>query len=254
MVNEKQEYDGEEEYHFSDEQIDYDIEAESEPVKPTLRAQPTENNLSKLGKVTSNRRVILAGVVFLILIGIVYNMLRTKEESPINVAEELSKPLSDTPQATIVVEQPSAIIPVNSTVKKPTHPTSPSQTPVVAAKPTENPIVSVSPPPVAQQETTSPVDKTLMQSAEMPPTVPSKEGATPTEVQSKILERLASLEQQNSALMNLLQNEYAQKISDFDMQSNLTRSKIDELTKRINRIDSALNQLTQMTQADNAKT
>ena len=71
----------------------------------------------------------------------------------------------------------------------------------------------------------------------------------PTDVQSKnMVDRLASLEQQNAAIMNLLQTEYAQKMSDYETQNTSSRGKMEELTKRINRMESLLVQLSQIIQ------
>jgi hypothetical protein len=63
------------------------------------------------------------------------------------------------------------------------------------------------------------------------------------------MDRLASVEQQNAAMVNLLQTEYAQKISDYETQNTATRGKLEEVTKRLNRMESALNQITQLLQA-----
>lgn len=71
----------------------------------------------------------------------------------------------------------------------------------------------------------------------------------PMDAQSKnIIDRLAALEQQNAAMMNLLQTEYAQKMSDYETQSTSSRGKMEELTKRINRMESLIVQLSQVVQ------
>jgi intracellular multiplication protein IcmG len=49
--------------------------------------------------------------------------------------------------------------------------------------------------------------------------------------------------------MNLLQTEYAQKISDYETQSTSSRGKMEELTKRMNRMESTLGQLAQIIQS-----
>ena len=57
------------------------------------------------------------------------------------------------------------------------------------------------------------------------------------------------LEQQNTAIMNLLQTEYAQKISDAEVQANTVRGKLDELNRRMNPMEANINKLTQAIQS-----
>jgi hypothetical protein len=70
----------------------------------------------------------------------------------------------------------------------------------------------------------------------------------PASLPQNVGDRVKAVEDHNAAIMNLLQTEYAQKMSEFEMQSNLVRGKMDEMAKRVNRIESSLNQITQLLQ------
>lgn len=120
---------------------------------------------------------------------------------------------------------------------------SPVNTPNLAAlNPAQNPqapgmpsTTATIPPPPLQQPAFSSTG---------PATVPMVEAQT-----RNVTDRLASLEQQNAAIMNLLQTEYSQKITDTEAENSQIRGKIDEITKRVNRMDAALAQITQLLQS-----
>jgi len=231
MVDEKDEHyeDEEEEYHFSDEQLNFDVEPESSKEETeVVRPSSKETFFSKLKDLTPRRRAIIAGVIFIILMGVVYQMLKpAKTTNPVNVASEL-KPVSAP-----VVEKPST--PTLAPTKQPLTST-PQQTLVegagVAETPTQPPMmgtVTVNTP----QGAGTPTPAAAVQPA--PPVLP-------VEIPQNIQERLTTLEQQNAAIMNLLQTEYAQKISDYEMENNMLRTKIDEMSKKISRIESKMSE------------
>lgn len=215
MADEREDrYEGEEdEYHFSDEQMNYDVEGEAH--KMTESPIPEKESLfTKFSKITPRRRAMITGVVFIVLIGLVYKML---SPSSSDIPTEFASPSTAQQQAAPA---------------QPAKPTPPPPTVVVEQPP------AVAPAPVA---TTQPT--------------PSPQPSQPEQVAEtkQLIEKLAFLEQQNAAIMNLLQTEYAQKMSDFEMQSSLARGKMDEMSKRVNRIEGTLNQVTQMLQEGAAK-
>lgn len=247
MVEERDErYDGEEgEYHFSDEQMNYDDLEAAKPEPLTSK----QSALEKLSKITPKRRVVIAGLVFIILMGVVYKMLApsTTQESTefasITSTKESAKtaPIKTTPPA--MTEQTKN--PIEMTMPAvPTGMTNPagvSMTPPVPAQ-------SMPAPPITQAVTvpsgtvTVPLPTQTSTATVAPPVPPT---AAPSH---NVEEKIASVEQQNAAIMNLLQTEYAQKMSDYEMQANLVRGKMDELNKRMNRIEANLNQMTELLQ------
>jgi intracellular multiplication protein IcmG len=214
MVDEKDEHyeDEEEEYHFSDEQLNFDVEPETSKEEAAPPPPRKESLLSKLKSLTPRRRAMIAGVIFIILMGVVYQMLKpAKNPTPLNMANEL-KPVNVPP-----VTKPTAPPPEQVVV----------QPPMGTVTVTPPPQVVVAPPPVVQ---------------------PSPPAASPEGAALNLQERIATLEQQNAAIMNLLQTEYAQKISDYEMENNMLRGKIDEMNKKINHIESSMGKISESLQ------
>lgn len=250
MVDEREErYDGEEgEYHFSDDQINYD-----EIETPKLAEVPVASKdsvLDKLSKITPKRRAIIAGVVFIILIGIVYKMLSPSTPPTPNEFAQMNMPAN----------QPSSVVyPTNTTTRPVSKPV--QKPPATSVTQMQAPAINNVPPAVAPS--INPMNGIPLEQPMMPPpvlpaatqqqpavSVPAMNVTTITSSSQpkNVEERVATLEQQNAAIMNLLQTEYAQKMSDYEMQGNLVRGKMDEMTKRINRIEASLNQITQLLQ------
>lgn len=309
MVNEREEhYEEEGEYHFSDDQVNYDIEPEAS--KETQKSAFSKEAL--LEKYTQHRRKIFGVISLIVLIGIVYKMLvpastppttefsqtaasvkaekpavanaktppaAAQPATPASTVAPVSQPSSAPASATTTAAtSPSAPIPVTSTVATvaapapgaPASSSAPPQTqdnkPVVPVNAQQNP------PPVAGTITVLPptASQTAAQGASvqqpnvvyappqtMPPsaqvTAPASPSMPPMNVaqpgvDTQIKDRITALEQQNTAMMNLLQTEYAQKIADTETQANAVRGKMDELTKRVNRMEASLTQITQLLQ------
>lgn len=235
MVDERENrYDGEEgEYHFSDEQINYE---ELEVTKTSQAAVASKLSiLSKLSDVSSRRRIVLAGIVFLFLIGIVYKMLSPSSPSAAGDIQQLKaaakSPSTQKLTPTMANQQAmKPLVPVTEPMQ-PTEIQQQGQMQAQAQAVSSAGMMAPPPAPLAEQPVVIPA----------PPPAPTVDSAT-------LDNRLKTVEEQNAAVMNLLQTEYAQKMSDFETQSTLVRNKIDEVTKRINRIETSLNQITQLLQ------
>lgn len=279
MVDEKEEYYEEEgEYHFSDDQVNYDVEPEAPKAQP---ASPF-NKEALLAKFNQHRRKILGAVSFLVLIGVVYKILIPSSTSPATefnqtaVATKVTKPTVT--KTTTVVSQ--SVTPPAATASgarspavenKPATPVAvqqPNQVPATSVATQQNQIpaaaVAITPPAptnsqvntVRPSPTSVPGSLATQTSAGPPATIspPMQEATNPTntapapvmDVQAK--ERIIALEQQSAAIMNLLQTEYAQKMADTETQTNALRGKMEELTKRINHMEASLNQIAQLLQ------
>ncbi len=215
MVNEKDEEryeDEEEEYHFSDDQMNFDVdESPKASAENGNAAPPKESILAKLSNINPRRRAIIGGVIFIVLMALVYKMLSPSKSPTADVLSEIK--------------------------------TAPAVTPVT--RPAE---------PVVVKQETPPPPKVVEQQQPAMATVVAPTPPPGAEDIKKIDERLTALEQQTSAMMNLLQTEYAQKISDYEMQENMMRGKMDEISKKMNRIESNLQQISQAAREEPAVT
>jgi hypothetical protein len=264
MVDEREDrYEGEEgEYHFSDDQVNYEEVEAPKAAQTTVSMKKTI--FDKFSGLSGSRRMLLAGVVFVSLIGIVYKMLLPS--SPVVTGE-----ISQVP----IVKQAT---PQQIATTKPATPATPPTSPPVQTAPVIQPpppVMNPPPPPQTMMASPSPQNAAAPQPGlpnpaetaqgmppqTMYPTTPAAPAAPITQtaamppisspqasIPPNVVDRVKAVEDHNAAIMNLLQTEYAQKMSEFEMQSNLVRGKMDEMAKRVNRIESSLNQITQLLQ------
>jgi hypothetical protein len=261
MVDEREDrYENDEgEYHFSDDQVNYEEVDAPKAAQSTVSIK--KSILEKFSGLSGSRRMLLAGVVFISLIGIIYKMLLPSspvlpgEISAIGVAKKTGpevattkpvQPVSPPAQAPPVVQAPQPVMsaapePQPQTVTSPPIQQNASSQPGI-------PTLPGAPQMVSQQQSMYPAT----QAQQAPPAAPTQTGGLesppPSASVSVSQDRLKAVEDHNAAIMNLLQTEYAQKMSEFEMQSNLVRGKMDEMAKRVNRIESSLNQITQLLQ------
>jgi len=259
MVDEKDDqYDDHEEgeYHFSDDQVNYDMEPEARAAAeaPTARGRSSSTALIEF---IQKRKGIIVGVVFVLLLGIVLKILVPTNTAPNTQITSVTTPATQPvvaksqPETTPppVQEQPVGTVTVTAN-------TTPVQTPVLAP-------LEVTP-PVAQQpsQQANTAQPSLTSQTQPPQQMAQPITATPVVTQQAITpvvpsdnknmqDRLSTLEQQNAAIMNLLQTEYAQKIADYETQQTAARGKMEELTKRLNRIEKSLNEMTNLLQSKN---
>lgn len=263
MVDEREDrYENDEgEYHFSDDQVNY------EEVEAPKAAQTTvsikKSIIDKFSRLSGSRRMLLAGVVFISLIGIIYKMLLPSspalpgEISQITVAKKTAPELAITkpaqPESPPVQTPPPAVQTPSPVMSAPESP-SPAVAPPTQQNAMNQPGLSNSPgtPQMAPQQQ-SMYPATQATQAEAPPIAPLQTAVSESPPASVSQDRLKAVEDHNAAIMNLLQTEYAQKMSEFEMQSNLVRGKMDEMAKRVNRIESSLNQITQLLQQNGSR-
>jgi hypothetical protein len=245
MVNEKEErFDEEGEYHFSDDQMNHEAAPE------TLKATPTApfTKEAMVAKFSQYRKGIVGGISVITLITVIYKILTPSSAPPPTdfskaAVVKVGKPV--TTKTVKPVPPPVARPAVTATQQPPTITTTTTAT-------TATPPVTSTQPNVQQSQaaTTSAVIVPANQpSTVTATTLPVSSGTSTDEmnVQTKnVLDRLTLLEQQNAAMMNLLQTEYAQKISDTETLENAARGKIEEITKRVNRMEASLNQMTDL--------
>ncbi len=265
MVDEREDrYENDEgEYHFSDDQVNY------EEVEAPKAAQTTvsikKSILEKFSGLSGSRRMLLAGVVFMSLIGIIYKMLLPS--SPVLPGEINAIAVAKKTAPEVATAKP--VQPVSPPVQTP-PPAAQAPSPVMSAP--EPPPQIVASPPTQQNAMSQPglpnppgTPQMLPQQQSMYPATQAAQSSPAAPTQTAVPEsppaspsvsqdRLKAVEDHNAAIMNLLQTEYAQKMSEFEMQSNLVRGKMDEMAKRVNRIESSLNQITQLLQQNGSHT
>ena len=230
MLNDREErYDSpeESEYHFSDEEINYEVETESP--KP-VASEPREGIASRL---TRSKRVLLSAGVFIVLVYVVYKMV-----APVN-----SPAPSTTITPDMVAQQKTVTSPATSPAEtiKPTQPVlSQTQGNVISVPGTTPPAMPSQ--PVAQQP-----------AQPLPP--PTTAAAQPAPVQAPAAPavnnpppnaNVETLVTENQRLIGQLQADYAQKLNDYAAQSKALQDQIQALNTRMAGMESEINQLMQV--------
>jgi len=210
MANEEyndQSGEHEEEYHYTDEQPEYDLSTEKQAEKPAAAASRV--TIKSLGeRIRQNKRIVFGVVAFLFLLGIVYRML-----VPVTSTTGSSE---ITQTATQTNAQPKKITQtVTTTHVAPTQP-----------QPSRDEIAKLSTAAAMQPE--------------------SSQVSPSADLIKQLTDRVSSLEQQNTAIMNLLQTQFVQKISDADTQRSQMRTQMKELELHVEAMESAFHQLTKL--------
>jgi hypothetical protein len=214
----------EEEYHFTDEEPDYDLSNAATSAGGDVTAASAAPKKSFAEHIRQHRRILAGIVIFMLVLGIVYRLL-----------VPAAPPVPQT-EITRAVSQTSAKKPVVSSAV---------QSPVVVP-----PQVVVS--PVAS---VTPAVSALPEAAAVPATAsaPNSQGNIMAQL-SALADRVATLEQQNSAMANLLQTQYAQKLSGTEMQNSELHTQVQELASRLSTVEVAFHQLTKMLANEKSRT
>lgn len=228
----KDRYEEEGEYHFTDDQVNYEPEEEA---KETAAQSDLRSTLA--AKFSQNRRIILGGVIFIILLVVVYTMLMPASTTPPTQftaapANPTAAPTKSVQASIPATAPPAAQVPANQT-------SAPAAAPIVQAAGTNIPINQ--PNPLAAPIPQAPAQPQAMQS----------QGMTTTTTVTAPNDKLNMLEQENARLMTLLQSDYSQKIAEQQSQNSALQGRIQELTNRIAVLESNLIKMTQMLQAAN---
>lgn len=270
MGNERDEkYEGHEEgeYHFSDEQINYD-EVETEPAKAgaTTSAPLKQQVIEKFGQ---HRRIVIGVVVFFGLIFLVYKMLTPPAQTPATEFAQTTPQTASKPAATVASKAPKPLVP-QATPQQPTPVAEmPHAMPQPSAQMVPNPLEAPPPSQAAAPSTPMPPQggynmppsgQMVMNPGAAPPAPPTTmqppammqqpaaaQGSS--DQQNKmIMDRLASLEEQNAKFMNLVQTQFSQKMAEYESANAAAQEKIHNMNKKLGNMEASLNKMSELLQ------
>ncbi|MEO8401545.1 MAG: hypothetical protein ABI597_07090 [Gammaproteobacteria bacterium] len=251
-------YEGQDEgeYHFSDDQVNYEMEGDATSKDGTAASAIPAGDLTQ--KLKQHRRIAVGIVVFIVLIGIVYKLVVPSSSAPSTEFSQQTAPSTVPPK--MVTKAPPAPSTAMPNVAAPTQPpvaeAQPQQVPpppqtMPMAQPAQQPTEITAPPAavtgVAPQQQV-PIDQPAMQTqpvASAPPNVTTTV-TTDSNVNKSALDRIGTLEQQNLAMMNMLQTQFAQKMTDTEAQNTQMRTQVQELNARVSSMEVAFHQLTKI--------
>jgi intracellular multiplication protein IcmG len=251
MVHERDdEYEGQEdgEYHFSDDQANYEMEPEI-TVKTAAPAQPKSALPPKPGG-KSFKRPVIGILVFIFVIFLAFKIISPSSNAP---ATDITQNTTSTPTRSLVTHKPvekTTVVTTTTTIPaKSAAPATPVQVPMPAAAPVTT-VTTVSAPAFVPQ-TQTPAMTTMPTQQTVTTVQPSMNPApveAPSAQTSNAIDKLISLQDQNTKLVTQLQSESAQKIAEYEQQNNEMQGKIQDMTLRINALEATLQRLTKLLQ------
>lgn len=260
MVNERYQDEGHEEgeYHFSDDQANYDMETDGAAKDSAAVAIAPKESITE--KIKQHRKIVIGILVFIVLLGIVYKLI-APSSSPVTDFQpgDMTSASAKAPVKKAVTPPPAAVPQPTATAQAPaqqtiiTTTTQPQAQPAQAVPQQPQPTM---PAPVVTQPTAMPQQPVAVPPPTVSTTITTTAPPPPVEgvVQNDrtILDRVATLEQQNAAMMSLMQTQYAQKIADSELQNTQLRTQVQELTARISNMEVSFRQLTKILQGSGA--
>lgn len=251
----------ESEYHFSDEEVTY--EAEPQAAKPAAGA--TKESVLKQ---FTQRRLIISGIVFLVLVFAVYKMIAPSSTTPntdIITAPTIPVVAQNT---TPVVTQPAATpaMPANA-ISQATQPAAVQQ-PVMQQQPAVAPVMQQPTQTVVQTTTTQQPQPVMQQPAmQQPaagpatvtttytqgPAVATMPGVIPVEttITTPGTSGLPAANDQHLAaqanqLSAQVQNNFEQKFNEFNSLTQALQGQVTQLNARVGNMETQLNQIVQV--------
>lgn len=275
MLNDRDDkFEGHEEseYHFSDEDVSYEVDEEAPaPTETKPAAEPKESIAARL---TRSKRMLISLGVFLVLVFVVYKMVAPSSEAPVtDIAATPQAGAMPNNQATVNVatqSQPQVIPPANQAVAQApmqaapvqqvqpavttttTTTTAPVSLPDQLAQSSVVPQQSVQPPVTAPQQqvavSVQPVQQALPEAASLPPVIPVQSAAPtyPSVIPVAASDAsVSNLTAQSEKLMSDLQTQYTQQFNNFSSQTKALQDQVQTLTARVSSMEAQLSQLVQ---------
>ena len=214
MVNDrKDKYEGnqpeeEGEYHFSEDEISYEVESETQ--KKTSSAASLKDNL--LNRLSGSKRMLISLAALLILVFVIYKFISPSTPS-LNITPEVP---AQTTSATNSMAQPTPtsqpVLPSNQVVATPQQPQA-----VTPMQPPATPTATTTQPQTTGMPVVIPVQAPS-------PAYPNKEIASEPASGAELVWRRWSAN--NEKLITQFQTEYTQKLNDFAAQNKALQDQL----------------------------
>ncbi len=248
MVHERDdEYEGQEdgEYHFSDDQANYEMEPEI-TTKSDAPAAPKPAPIGG-GAAKNLRRPVLGVVVFVLVIFLGYKIISPSTSVPPTDFSQNNSPITKTMTTRQPVEKTTVVTTTTSAPARTAAPTPPVTTVTTVTAPVATPVVTQAPAQPTQQvqtlQTTLPAQSLPAQQSSSAP-APEMSSAQA----SSSIDKLIQLQDQNTKLITQYQTESAQKIAEYETQNNELQGKLQDMALRLNALETTITHLTKALQ------
>jgi len=246
------------EYHFSDDQANYEMEPEVVKLPTPDKSTPKSSGGGISSLISQYRRPLIGGVVLIFLIFLVSRILAPATSAP--PATDFAQNSGSTDQVTAEVRRQPAKVANASPIQAENQAFNPLPQPLAMSgnSPTSRAANAqlVAPTSIAAPATTTTtttvypasaavVPQAVQQFPEQATTVqqqPAADTISSAPAQSSI-DKLIALEEQNAKIISQIQTETAQKLADNDAQSIAVQEKLQDFTMRIASVETALSRL-----------
>lgn len=268
----------ESEYHFSDDDVGYEIESDSPKSSASEGGGSASNALSRL---TGSKRMMISLGVFLVLVFVVYKMVAPGSSAPsTDIVPQAAAPVETMSASSAPASTPAPaeqVAPVQETATQPVMSVAagnqqpPSAAAPASAAPQEMAAsppqpASVQQPPqqvqqqIQQTQQAAPVEQKIIEQnpevvASMPPVIPVQSNIPATSGQPPVVTSvthtgtdaaIASMVSTNERLMGQLQADYTQRLNEYSSQTKDMQGQIQTLNSRVATMESQMNQIVQI--------
>jgi hypothetical protein len=229
--NEKHEELEDSEYHFSDDEISYEVETEHPNTTPAA-----ESKKGMFAQLSKFKRLIASVAIFFVLIIVLYKML---SPSP--------SPVADIVPASSVTESAQTIQEKNTPQTSATRATSVNQT---LSTSQTNPSVQAVPygAGVTKQEANVPFIQQTQANLfpATPNTVPAQQMLNEVSSIANIEAKISTITSESEKRIHQLDTDYTQKLNDYAAQNKQLQDQVQSLTAKIGSLETQMNQLMQV--------
>lgn len=215
MIDDNRKFDDEEsEYHFSDEDVSYDVEQE------VPQAPPPAPKKTLMERLNQRKRMLITIGIFIVLIFIVYRIISPSQTVP----------------STEIVAQNEPVPAAAPVGQLPAPPTPAPVAPVAQVAPPPSPIAATASMPAAPGMAPTMGTPSAMPQA-VAPQVPPTSAILATETQASIMA--------NEKLIRDMQTTYNSKLEEFAAQNKFLQDQMQNMNSRVVNMENQLNQLIQ---------
>jgi len=228
MSNNRDDKFDESEYHFSDEDVSYEVESEVPKPASSSSGQQAGGIVSRLG---AKRRMLISAAVFIAIVFVVYKVVSPGSSNP---------PTNITAVPAVVQQAPRQAAPAPQQ-------TAPVQAQAVPAQQAAAPVADI---PQQQAVMQPPVMQAAPVQA-IPPVIPVQSPASAAQspaaaMGAYIEDKSAELNAASQQAMSQMQTQYTQQVNEFTMQTKSMQAQIQSLNTRVADMEAQINQLVQV--------
>lgn len=246
--NRDDKYEGQDdsEYHFSDEEVSYEVEPETAKAAPAAGGEQS----SGVSRLAGSKRMLISAGVFIAIVYVVYRVFSPASSTPAVDISTAPAVAETAPMSTNQAAPATPAAPVAATAA-PAAPAAPAPvaataTPATPVAPAAQPAQPAAPAIVQQQAAPAPVAATLPTVIPVQSTVPASGQSAATTMSTFVEEKSAALTATSQQAMAQVQSQYTQQFNEFAAQNKSLQNQVQSLSARVVEMEAQINQMVQI--------